>query len=365
MHSLQAYHFERAGIRAANRLALAPMTNMQSHADGQLSEAEYRFLCRRAEGGFGIIITCAAHVALDGQGWPGELGIFSDALLPGLSRLAQGLRAAGSLSLVQLYHGGARSPQDLIGQQPWSASAHSFSQGGKTVEVRAASEEEIETCIRQFIQAAQRAHQAGFDGVELHAAHGYLLQQFLSTTTNQREDQWGGSLENRSRIIREIVRGIRQSLPPSFLVFVRLSPESKYSFQGIDFEEMLELSCQLKAWDVDGVHVSPWDAFKKPEAYPDGDKTILEYYREALPSDLALMVAGLIRSAEEAERAMALGADFLALGRVALGVPDWPQRAAKGLPIALPPYTAAQLEAAELSPVFVNYMRRWEGFVLD
>jgi len=113
----------RNGVRARNRAWLAPLTNMQSHADGSLSDDELRFLELRAAGGFGVVETCAAHIALDGQGWPGEPGVYDDGLLPGLERLASTIVAAGALGLVQLFHGGLRSPAKLTGQTPWSASA--------------------------------------------------------------------------------------------------------------------------------------------------------------------------------------------------------------------------------------------------
>ncbi len=108
----------RNGVRARNRAWLAPLTNMQSHTDGSLSDDELRFLELRAQGGFGIVETCAAHVALDGQGWPGELGVYDDGLVPGLERLASAILAGGALGLVQLFHGGLRSPAKLTSKRP-------------------------------------------------------------------------------------------------------------------------------------------------------------------------------------------------------------------------------------------------------
>src|SRR6185503_17028244 len=112
----------RTGLTARNRVVLAPMTNKQSHPDGSLGDDELRWLSSRAEGGFGIVMTCAAHVAKDGQGWPGELGVFDDGLLPGLTRLASALRQSGATSIVQIFHGGLRADPKLIGTVPWSAS---------------------------------------------------------------------------------------------------------------------------------------------------------------------------------------------------------------------------------------------------
>src|SRR6185369_17140327 len=145
------------------RVVLAPMTNKQSHADGSLGDDELRWLCSRAAGGFGVVMTCAAHVAKDGQGWPGELGVFDDSLLPGLTTLAAALRARGAVSMVQIFHGGLRADPAVTGVTPWSAS---YGDG-----VRAATREDIDRVIVEFADAAERSRRAGFDGVEIHGAH--------------------------------------------------------------------------------------------------------------------------------------------------------------------------------------------------
>src|SRR5262245_28822329 len=112
----------RTGLTAPNRVVLAPMTNKQSHADGSVGDDELRWLVSRARGGFGTVMTCAAHVAKDGQGWPGELGIHDDALVPGLGALADALHAAGAVAMVQIFHGGARADRTVSDAEPWSAS---------------------------------------------------------------------------------------------------------------------------------------------------------------------------------------------------------------------------------------------------
>ena len=173
------------GPAMPNRLMLAPLTNLQSHADGTLSDDEFTWLTKRAEGGFGLTMTCAAHIQAIGQGFPGQLGIFSDDHLPGLTRLAAALNAQGGLSSVQLHHAGMRSPAELIGEAPVSASEQA------EFGARALSGEEVEAMIEAFIRGAERAEEAGFHGVELHGAHGYLLCQFLSAETNRRADRFG------------------------------------------------------------------------------------------------------------------------------------------------------------------------------
>ncbi|HMS32969.1 MAG TPA: NADH:flavin oxidoreductase [Ignavibacteria bacterium] len=361
---LTPYTFSRSGKISKNRIALAPLTNLQSNADGTLSDAEYRWLTRRAEEEFGIIFTCASHVSADGQGWAGEFGIFNDVHLPGLTKLSNGIHQYGSLAIVQIFHGGARSPEKVTGKQPWSASAHSVTGSDKTTEVREATEEDIEIVTEAFAAAAMRAHTAGFDGVEIHGAHGYLLHQFLSTFTNHRNDKWGGSFENRIRLLLTIFRKIKSAVPATFMVGVRLSPEDKPGFKGIDFDESLQLAEILAAEGADFIDVSAWDAFKKPEKYKDGEKTIIEYFREKLPADIPIMTAGKIWTREDAEKVIEMGADFIALGKSAIGIPDWPSKIQdEKYKIQLPPYSVKHLKEADLSDPFIEYMKRWPDFV--
>ncbi len=360
------YTFLRSGKTSHNRIALAPMTNLQSNDDGTLGEDEYNWLVSRAMHGFGIIITCAAHVSQDGQGWKGELGIFSDHQIPGLKTLADGIHEHGCLAFVQLFHGGARSPKELTGVQPWSASPHTVKMSGGEVPVREATEEDIERTIQSFSDAAIRAFESGFDGVELHGAHGYLIHQFLSTFTNKRTDKWGGSAENRYRFVLRIMDSIKERVPLEFIVGVRLSPEDKYGFKGIDFDESLALAEELASHGADFIHVSPWDAFKKPEKYPDSDKIIVSHFRERLPQDVAVLVAGNIWSATDADSVLEAGSDFVALGKSAIGIPNWPSKAKEVDFIPQrPPYSAEHLKNAGLGDAFINYMKRWENFVSD
>lgn len=349
------------GARSRNRLALAPLTNQQSNADGTLSDVERRWLLRRAEGGFGIITTCASHVALDGQGWSGELGIFADHLLPGLRDLAQGISERGALGLVQIFHGGVRAPSKVTGQQPWSASE--FHESNPSFEVpRAATEEDIQRVIGQFRDAAIRAREAGFQGVEIHGAHGYLLSQFLSATMNQRSDRWGGSLENRARLMREVTRAVRAATPAPFVVGVRISPEDFGYAKGLDLDENLTLARWLREDGIDFLHASLWDVASMTKKRPT--EHALPLLREACGPQVQLFAAGSIWSREEAEATLKHGADVIALGRSAIVNPEWPQKAQdpSWQPIR-PPVDPEVLYAGDVSPGFVEYLRRWRGFI--
>ena len=354
----------RTGLRAKNRAWLAPMTNQQSHADGTLSDDELHWLERRAHGGFGVIETCAAHVAQDGKAWAGELGVHDDAMLPGLARLAERLRVGGALPMVQLFHGGVRASSALSGVRPWSASEwHEDAPGFETP--RAATADDLARVIDQFAAAAVRARKAGFAGVELHGAHGYLLSQFLSRTMNPRTDGWGGpSIEARARLIRAVTRAVRAAAPAPFVVGVRLSPEDWGQARGLDLDESVQVARWLADDGVDFVHLSLWRAAlmskKRPEQHP------IEPFRAALPPDVRIVVAGGLWTRADADAMLARGADAIAIARAAICNPDWPRRAIDpAWEPRRPPMTPAELAERALSPEFVQYMRKWKDFVKD
>lgn len=359
---LSPYRF-RNGVVARNRTWLAPLTNQQSADDGVCSPEEQRWLEARAEGGFGVIETCAAHVSEDGKGFDGQLGVWGEHQLPRLRELAAGIARAGALGLVQLYHGGVRSPSRLTGRQPWSASAFTEDRPGFEVP-RPAEPADIEAVIVAFTNAALRAAEAGFHGVELHGAHGYLLSQFLSSVYNQRTDEWGGSFENRARLLRTITRKIRAAAPRGFLLGVRISPEEMGFARGLDLDESLQLAAWLAEDGVDFLHLSLWDVHKNTAKRPDQHPTPL--FRAVLPPEVPLVVAGNIWTPAEAEAQLALGAEFIALGKAAILNPDWPSRAAD--PNYVPergPLTPAELRARGVSDRFATYLRRFQGLVRD
>jgi 2,4-dienoyl-CoA reductase-like NADH-dependent reductase (Old Yellow Enzyme family) len=346
---LEPFTFRRTGHTARNRVVLAAMTNPQSNADGTLGEDEHRWLMARARGGFGVVSTCAAHVALDGQGWPGELGVFGDAHVPGLRRLATDLRAEGALSLAQIFHGGVKAPSALTGQQPWSASVYESTAPGFE-RPRAATEADIERVIGQFADAARRCAEAGFDGVELHGAHGYLFGQFLGRISNTRDDRWGGSLENRARLLLETVDAVRAKVPAGFLVGVRLSPGWPAD-QGSVVEDCVEVARWLAERQVDFLHLSNLGKF-------EGAPGFARQFRGAVGPDLPLMVCGSIYTPAEAEAVMEQGADFVALARAGIANPRWPiDAAAPGFEPTRLPLAPAELRERAVSDRFIAYLR--------
>ena len=344
------------GVTAPNRLWLAPMTNLQSHADGSLGDDELAWLERRAEGGFGVVETCAAYVAHDGKAWAGELGMSDDAFAPGLARLAGAISKHGALGFGQLFHGGLRADPALNGVTTYSASAVETKGASTPV---AATEAWIQGAIVQFRDAAVRCAKAGFQGVELHGAHGYLLGQFLSSVQNQRADGWGGPFETRARLLREVLRVVRAAVPAKFVVGVRISPEDFGQSVGLDLDESLQLASWLCDDGADFIHVSLWNASrmttKRPTEHP------IPLFRAAIPARVPLVIAGSIWTREEAERAMTAGADAIAIGRAAILNPDGPKNArdAAWTPTRAP-MSAADLEARAVSKTFVEYLRRFK-----
>lgn len=351
----------RSGAVLANRVALAPLTNQQSAEDGTLSDDEKRWLLRRAHGGFALVSTCASHVLRAGKGFDGQLGCYDDHLLPGLTALGEGIRAAGPIGVVQLYHGGVRSPSRLTGVRPVSASEFAEDREGFEPP-RALPEPEIAAVMDAFVAAAHRSHRAGFAGVELHAAHGYLLSQFLSSTMNVRDDGWGGTPARRMRLVRELARRVRREIPAPFVVGVRVSPEDYGLARGIDLDETLELTSRLADDGVDYVHASLWDGVRNTKKRPDEHPVPL--FRNALPKDVALVAAGGVYTREDADEFLAKGADVVAVGRAAILDPDWPLHAKEpGFTPRRGPLTPAELLEVDVSPTFAKYLERFKGLV--
>lgn len=339
-----------------NRFMLAPLTNQQSHEDGKLSDDEYHWLTMRAKGGFGLTMTCASHVQEIGKGFSGQLGIFSDAHIEGHKRLASQIKSFKSLAVVQLHHAGMRSPYEVIKTKavcPSDSEKHN---------ARALLLDEIEQLKEDFISAAVRAQKCGYDGVEVHGAHGYILTQFLSSKINHRTDKYGGSLENRARLLFDIVKGIRERCGSEFLLGVRLSPERF----GMKLSEMKDVSqILINNYNIDFLDLSLWDSFKTPEELPESEQSLLEHILELDYKNVKLTVAGNIRTGADVHRILNAGVDFATIGRSAILHHDFPKRVIENSnfePIKIP-VTEGYLQNEGLSKTFINYMRRWEGFV--
>jgi 2,4-dienoyl-CoA reductase-like NADH-dependent reductase (Old Yellow Enzyme family) len=344
------------GPAMKNRFMLAPLTNTQSHKDGTLSDVELNWIEMRAKGGFGSTMSAAAHVQANGQGFPGQLGIFSDDHIEGLARMAALIKKHDSVAIVQLHHAGNRSPADVIGGTPVCPSDDPESGA------RALSTVEVAELIEAFIAAAKRAETAGFDGVEVHGAHGYIISQFLSPEINKRTDQYGGSLENRSRIIFDVVNGIRARCRPDFNVSIRLSPERF----GLRLAEVIKVAQRLlNEGAIDFLDMSLWDCFKEPVEEEFKGRSLLSYFAELDRGNVKLGVAGKINSTKAAEACLDQGVDFVLLGRAAILHHDFPLQAEQDADFvaASLPVSADYLRGEGLGENFLVYMSGWKGFV--
>lgn len=346
-----------SGVTLKNRFALAPLTNLQSHPDGVLSDDEYRWLTLRAEGGFGLTMTCAASVQEEGAGFPGQLGAHDDRHLPGLTHLAAGIKAHASHAVIQLHNSGMRAlKRDGVKLMGPSDNAE-FGAEAMTLE-------EVKHARDCFIAAAVRAEKAGFDGAELHGAHGYLICQFLSGEINQREDAYGGSPDNRARFLREAIDGVRAATKPGFSLGVRLSPERF----GMDLGEIAALAQNLmRDAKIDYIDMSLWDVFKQPADEKYAGKSLAQYFTELDRGSVRLGAAGKLTTGDATRRCLEMGFDFAFIGRGAILHHDFPKRVAADpnfKPAALP-VSEQHLRDEGLGPAFISYMRTWKGFVAE
>ena len=348
------------GPQWRNRLMLAPLTNVQSHPDGTLSDAETAWLLARARGGFGLVMTAAAYVTPAGKAWAGQLGIDADDRLPGLERLATGLRGAGAVSAVQLHHGGKRADSDVSGVPLVSAYVD------EAKGARALTTGEVAAVVEDFAGAAARAERAGFDGVEIHGAHGYLLCQFLDPVRNLRDDGYGGDYAGRVRIIHEVVAAIREATGPDVQVGLRLSPER----HGVVLEDMVRLAGEVMATgSLDYLDLSIWDVRKRPhEADPADPRLLIDHFTPLPRGGTRLAVAGAVTGAAEAQWCLDRGADIAVVGKGAIVDHAFAQHAVSDPTYAAPafPVPRDHLRAEQLSEPFVEYFATgWPHLVRD
>ena len=358
-----SYMFLRSRKKIKNRTVLAAMTNKQSYDNGVLSDNEINWLSARARGGFGVITTAATHISKEAKAWDGEFGVFDDMHIPSLRKLTTSIHQTDSIILAQLFHGGLKSPQSITGKIPISASQTECN-GSKTGKCQKASKDDINKIIKDFTEAAIRCSKSGFDGIELHGAHGYLLSQFLGNNTNLRNDEWGGDIKGRSKLIIEIFKSIKNNVPESFIVGIRISPEIETI--GINLKDTIDLIAILKDLGFDFIHISCWDAFASPVTFLDTDKTLTEIIVESYTDLPTIISTGAVWSGLDAQKLLNQGADLVGVARAGIGHPDWGRMACDiSYNPQKPPYTREYLRDKKLSDVFIDYMSHWKDFVVE
>lgn len=331
----QSFAFKK-GLILRNRAVMAPMTTWSANPDGTISDQEEAYYRARANG-VGMVVTGCTHVTPDGIGFTDEFASHDDRFIPSLRRLSAAAKSGGAAAILQIFHAGNKAVPHLVPDgRVVSASALTVPPGqfnDSEVTSHALTQEEIEGIITSFGEATRRAIEAGFDGVELHGAHGFLIQNFFSPLFNQRDDEWGGSLENRMRfplaVVREAQRVIAEHAKRPFLLGYRISPEESGE-GGLRIGDTYVLIDQLIDAGVDYLHASLFDI---PNAKPvdyTGEYTSAELIVEHVGDRIPLMAAGLIRTPEDAERALTTGLSLVAIGQGLVMNPTWVELAGGG-----------------------------------
>lgn len=323
------------GVQVASRFVLAPMVINGATEEGFVTEEELAFMKRRANSA-SLLITGSASVAPYGNAFGFGLSAESDAHLPGLKKLAQTMKSEGNLAILQLFHPGRGAS--------YSYAKHGVAYGPSSkpfsfldYPVTEMTEEQVEEMIGAFAQAARRAYEAGFDGVEIHGANHYLLQQFFSAFSNERTDRWGGSLEKRMQLTLDVVDAVRAMLAEiqerPFLVGYRISPEEIHGeVVGYTLEDSLKL---VDAVVKRGVHYVSSSLFG-PDGYKKVAQTgtlkgqeINQCLKEQLAKKVPLIVVGDVTQPEKALDALTQG-DLVAIATMAIVEPDFKEKIAAG-----------------------------------
>ena len=358
-----AHLFDPLSIRDltfANRVFVSPMCEYSS-TDGYANDWHFVHLGSRAVGGAGLVLTEATAIVPEGRISPQDLGIWSDDHIAPLARIVRFIREQGSVAGMQLAHAGRKAstyrPWEGLGTVPESAGGWTNVVAPSAVafadhypKPQALTSDGIQEIVAAFAEAARRACEAGFRVIEIHAAHGYLIHEFLSPLSNRRQDAYGGSFENRTRLLREIVAAVRSSWPEGAPLFVRISA-TDWIDGGWDIQQSVELARRLKEIGVDLIDCSSGGnvAHAQIPVGPGYQTRFAEKIRRE--TGIMTGAVGMIVSPAQAEHIVATGqADAVIIAREFLRDPYWPLRAARelGQPISWPvQYLRAAPEGAQ------------------
>lgn len=240
-------------MRLKNRLVGSPVTTNFASPIGEPTERLIHFYRERAKGGAGLIIVEGSFIHPDGKGYVNQLGIHGDELIPRLKKLADAIHEGGAKASIQIHHVGRRTSSKITGSVPKAPSPIPCYPGGEVPEELTL--DGIERIVEAHVMAALRAKRAGFDSVDIHAAHGYLIPSFFSPLSNKRKDDYGGSLENRARIAVDIIRGIRAVVGDDFPITMKISGD-EYAKGGVSLEESKQIVPLLEKAGIDAIEVS-------------------------------------------------------------------------------------------------------------
>ncbi len=323
--------FETTTIKSmslTNRFVRSATWEGMAKEDGSCPRKLTDLMVRLAKGGVGLIITSHAYVSREGQARHWQLGIYSDELVSGLAAIADAVHKAGGKIAVQLAHAGCHADPNLTGQMPLGPSSMNGEGVPNCLEMTG---NDFQMVAKAFGKAAVRAQAAGFDGVQIHAAHGYLLSQFLSPFYNRRNDQYGGSVENRARLLLEVAHNIRDKVGDRFPVMVKMNSED-FVTGGLTVEEMLGVASILESAGIDAIELSGGTRYSGDYMWARPGRLNTEkmevYYLEAARKfkervSVPLMLVGGIRSYAVAERIVKEGiADYVSLSRPLIREPD-------------------------------------------
>jgi len=313
-----------------NRIVLPAMETNFGSVDGFVSSRLVEYLEERAKGGVSLIIVQTTSVDHPrGKATQLQISIDDDKYLEGLSELAGAIKRCGARVAIQLEHGGRYACSGITGQQPVGPSASDSPLGEP---VRELSVMEIAELVERYVQAAARARKAGFDGVEIHGAHGHLLAQFLSPNTNQRKDQYGGSLENRARFLLEVIRACRAEVGPDYPLWCRIDGAEYGIGAAIDYAQAVQTARLAEEAGVDAVHVSVWAYGPQFVAFCPGMPGFHLLSASEVKRNVKVPVIAVGRILPElGEWALREGvADMIAMGRALIADPYLPKKAAEG-----------------------------------
>ncbi|KAF9137404.1 hypothetical protein BGX30_010286 [Mortierella sp. GBA39] len=327
---MEPYRFKN-GVEVKNRVVLAPMTISYSRQDGTISDDVIAYYESRTNG-VGMAVTGSAIVTSSGIVFGGEIAADHDDRIPSLQRLAAAMKKRGAKAILQIFHGGREAlPEAVPNGEIVSASA--IAKEGQSVIPRALEEQEILEIIRAFGASTRRAIEAGFDGVEIHGANRFLIQQFFSPYTNRRDDRWGGDLDKRMAfplaVVDEVNRVVTEHAKRPFLVGYRFSPEEEMT-PGITMADTLKLVDALANKNLDYLHVSLMDFWSKPRRGVEDNRSRMELFDELAGQRVPVIGVGSIRTPDEALRALQSGVPLIALGRELIIDPDWVEKVTQG-----------------------------------